>query len=295
MKRPLRLLLALLASLLAPVIAHSNSSLSLPQADGSRLELAAPAQRLITLAPHLAELVYAVGAGDRLLATVAYSDYPAAAAELPRIGDAFRFDLERMLTLQPDLVLAWDSGTPESAIKAMEDLGMPVWRVRINSFEAMAQVLEQLAAATGQHGTTAAAQVRQRRDGLRARYGNQRPLSYFYQIGARPLYTVNGAHLISQGLAICGGVNVFADLPTLAPQLAPEAVLQADPELLLAGSSGPERDPLAQWRSWPQLQAVKHDALLTLPADLMNRATPRMLDAVEEACAAFAGWRQRTP
>lgn len=257
------------------------------------LVLDAPATRVVTLAPHLAELVYLAGAGDLLLATVEYSDHPAEATDLPRIGDAFRFDLERLLALEPDLVIAWDSGNPDAALAAMDDLGLPVWRTEVRTIADMAGLIRNLGRATGRDTEATARAVSERWDALRARYADRDPLSYFYQVAERPLYTVNGQHLISQGLAACGARNVFHDLPNLAPQIGPEAVLEADPDVLVSGRLGEDSDPLAQWRSWPRLAAVRDDAFVYLPADLINRATPRMLDAVELACTLFDDIRNR--
>jgi iron complex transport system substrate-binding protein len=273
--------------------ARGTDSIELEQYGGATLVLDGPAQRIVTLAPHLAELAYLAGAGDRLVATVAYSDFPDAAAELPRIGDAFRFDLEQLVALEPDLVLAWDSGNPDAALDAMDRLGLPVWRTEIRDVPSIARLLEALGTATGLPTPAAANAVRTRWHSLKSRNADQRPLRYFYQVAERPLYTINGQHLISQGLAACGGVNVFGDLPTLAPQIGREAVIEADPELLLAGSLGSDQDPLAPWRDWPRLTAVQRDAFILLPADLINRPTPRMLDALETACDRMAMHRSR--
>ncbi len=284
-------LLASLALLLGPALAHAPEAVDLSQFDGTTLVLDDPAQRIVTLAPHLAELTYLAGAGDRLVATVAYSDYPEAAAGLPRIGDAFRFDLERLVAFEPDLVLAWDSGNPDAALATMDRLGLAVWRTEIRTVDDMAVLLEELGKATALPTSPVAAEVRSRWTSLQSRHTGQRPLRYFYQVAERPLYTINGEHLISQGLSACGGVNVFDHLPTLAPQIGREAVIEADPELLLAGSLGPEGDPLAGWRDWPRLTAVQRDAFILLPADLINRPTPRMLDALETACDRMAAHR----
>ncbi|MEE4175036.1 MAG: cobalamin-binding protein [Xanthomonadales bacterium] len=271
----------------------ARSTIELTQHGGGTLRLEQPARRIVTLAPHLAELVFLAGAGERLVATVAYSDTPAEASELPRIGDAFRFDLERLVALEPDLVLAWDSGNPDAALAAMDRLGLPVWRTEIRDIPAMARLIEDLASATRLPTSPEADAVRARWAALGERYAGQRPLRYFYQVAERPLYTINGEHLVSQALAACGGVNVFADLPTLAPQIGAEAVIAADPEILLAGRFDPDSDPLAGWRDWPGLGAVQRDAFILLPADRINRATPRMLDALEAACARMDEHRSR--
>jgi iron complex transport system substrate-binding protein len=271
----------------------SESTVDLPQHSGGTLVLEAPARRIVTLAPHLAELAYLAGAGDRLVATVEYSDFPAEAAGLPRIGDAFRFDLERLLALEPDLVVAWGSGNPKAAVAAMEQLGLQVWRTEIRTVGDMARLIRDLGRATGLDSAARADALERRWADLENRHAGREPVRYFYQVAERPLYTVSGDHLISHGLAACGAVNLFEDLPALAPQIDPEAVLQADPDVLVAGRLDGGDDPLAAWRAWPRLAAVRDDAFFYLPADLINRATPRLLDAVETACTLFDEYRQR--
>ena len=283
--------LAVLLLCLTPLAALAE--ITLDNADGTTLTLDEPATRVITLAPHLAELMYLAGAGERLLATVEYSDYPGAAAELPRIGDAFRFDLERIMALRPDLIIAWHSGNPLAAQASLEELGLPVWKTEVLEPADLASLLNDMGRATDAQSTAseAARATRERLADLEAEHRDAPAIRYFYQVAERPLYTVNGEHLISQGLAICGGVNIFHDLPTLAPQVAHEAVIAADPAVLIAGQFEGAGDPLAHWREWPGMAAVANDAFVLLPADQMNRATPRMLDAVEMACTLLNGLR----
>ncbi len=273
------------------------AEIRLPQDGGGELVLEAPAERVITLAPHLAELAWDAGAGDTLVGTVAWSDYPEPVTALPEIGDAFRFDLEQILALRPDLVIAWASGNPAPALIGLEDLGLPVWRTEIRQPAEIATLIEAIGDATGRDGKAEdrAGAVRERLAKLRESNAGRRPVSYFYQVAERPLYTVSGDHLVSHGLALCGGQNIFADLGELAPQVAAEAVIAADPEVMFAGRFEGSGEPLAHWREWPRLRAVKRDALFTLPAEKINRATPRMLDAVEEACKLLDDFRADSP
>jgi iron complex transport system substrate-binding protein len=284
-----------LTILLASLPAAAPAGISLTQSDGATLTLAAPADRLVTLSPHLAELVYAAGAGDHLLATVEYSDYPDAAQRLPRIGDAFRLDIEAIVALRPDLVIAWASGNPDAALAQLEALGLAVWSVEIRSPGEIATTLRRIGSATARPGTAerAADGIEQRLATLQDRYADVTTLDYFYQVDRRPLFTINGDHLISQGLALCGGRNVFANQPGLAFQVAHEAVITADPAALFAPFSAGRGDPLADWRQWPSLQAVQNDALFLLPADTISRATPRWFDSLELACTLLHGLRER--
>lgn len=269
----------------------------LPQAGGGELVLEAPAQHLVTLSPHLTELVFAAGAGHLLAAVVAYSDFPPEAADLPQVGDAFRIDTERVQLLEPDLVLGWQSGNPRGALAHLADLGFPVWRIEIRRPEEIADVIDQIGQATGtrENAGAEAAALRRRLATLQRRYAGRDAVSYFYQISEQPLYTVNGEHLISRGLALCGGANVFADLPGLAPQIGVEAVLVADPQALIAPQLEGLANPLAHWKAWPRLRAVRQNHLFLLPADPISRATPRFFDAVELACQMLDDLRSHSP
>ena len=259
----------------------------LQQSFGGTLQLEQPARRVITLSPHLTELVFDAGAGETIVATVEYSNWPPQAVDIPRVGDAFRIDAERVQLLKPDLVIGWETGNPSAALAGLADLGLAVWSVEIRTPAEIADVLESIGQATGtrQSAKAAADKLREQLDWLATNYTDRAPLRYFYQVSAQPLYTINGEHLISQGLALCGGENVFAALSGLAPQVGQEAVLLADPDALLAPDIPGAEDPFVQWRSWPRLKAVRQQNYLKLPADAISRATPRFLDAVKLACS----------
>jgi iron complex transport system substrate-binding protein len=276
---------------------RSFAGISLPQADGSSLELTAPADRLITLSPHLAELVFAAGAGQNLVATADYSEYPEAAASLPRIGDAFRIDVERVLALSPDLVIAWDSGNPRQAIAQFVSLGIPVWSVEIREPGEIGEIIKIIGEASGhsQSANEAASEYQFRLTALSRRYESRQVLDYFYQVDEKPLYTINGQHLISKGLSLCGGHNIFQTLPGLAFQVTHESVIVADPAAMFAPTQINQANPLAIWQDWRGMRAVNHNALFLLPADKISRATPRLLDALEIACNLLDDLRGEKP
>jgi iron complex transport system substrate-binding protein len=266
----------------------------LDQADGSTLTLAGPVTRVVTLSPHLTELVFAAGAGDQVIATVEYSEYPEAAAAIPRVGDAFRLDLERIVALRADLVIAWDSGNPRAAIDQLRTLGIPVWSVEILEPGEIADTLEAIGSATGRSeiSNSEGGKIRERLLDLSRQYAGVDILDYFYQVGVKPLFTINGNHLISKGLSLCGGHNVFDDEPGLAFQVGHEAVIVANPDTLFAPYLEGMPDPLAAWREWPAMRAVRQGALYLLPADSISRATPRFLDSLELACKLMHGLRE---
>lgn len=260
--------------------------ITLPQANGNTLTIPRPAERIITLAPNLAELLFAAGAGERLEAVVEYSNFPPKVADIPRVGDAFRIDLERIIGLEPDLVIAWSSGNPQTALQKLQDLGITVLQVEILHPAEIADAIETLARAAGteETGMKVAAQLREKLAGLHQDNLNKPAVDYFYQVAARPLYTINGQHIISQGLEVCGGHNIFSDLPALAPQVSRESVVLADPLVMIAADNQQGTPTLEVWQDWPRLQAVKNNNVLYLPADEISQATPRFLDSIGLAC-----------
>ncbi|MGD2127733.1 MAG: cobalamin-binding protein [Lysobacterales bacterium] len=290
----IRLCLCLAFLLLALDPAAVFAEIELTQADGGVLELPGPANRIVTLSPHLTELVFAAGAGARIVATVAFSEYPAAAADIPRVGDAFRLDIERIVSLKPDLVIAWQSGNPQAAVAQLGALDIAVWSVEIREPAEIPGAVEAIgrAADTAPAAQREADMLRRRLASLSTRYRGAERVDYFYQVDAKPLFTISGKHLISKGLDLCGGRNVFADESGLAFQVSHESVIVADPAAILAPSGQGLPDPLAAWRAWPALRAVRQNALFLLPADEISRATPRFLDALEIACVRLDGVRK---
>jgi len=284
------LILFLLGLICGPFAAKaSGDDIKLLQDDGTTLTLPAPAESIVTLAPNLTELAFAAGAGNHLKAVVEYSNFPPEAASIPRVGDAFRIDLERIIELNPDLVIAWKSGNPQPALDKLQQLGVRVWQIEITAPEEIADTVENIAraAGTGAVGQARAAQLRDRLAAIQQRNRGKSRLDFFYQISPHPLYTINGRHIISRSLAICGARNVFADLPALAPSVSRESVILADPQVMIAPKIPGEAPALRAWRDWPRLQAVQNDAMLYLPVDEISQAAPRLLDAIELACQYF--------
>ncbi|MGC3979787.1 MAG: cobalamin-binding protein [Steroidobacteraceae bacterium] len=251
------------------------------------------AQRIVSLAPGLTELIYAVGAESNLLATVEWSDYPEAAKQVPRIGDAFRVDLEKLLALKPDLVLAWTSGTPATTVASIKALGLRVESIDAEHLADIGGSLLRVGELTGKtaQAQQAAQQFEQGIEQLRAQYAGVRQLSTFIEVNRQPLYTVNGRHVLSEAVNLCGGSNVFADLNQLAPVIGVEAVLKADPEVILS-TDGTLAENQKDWQSWPQLRASKQHVYAVSP-DTTTRATPRLLQGAQEICAALQ--QARTP
>lgn len=273
---------AALAALLGAVLACAAGSAG-----------AAPdtASRIVSLAPNVTELLFAAGAGTRIVGASAYSDHPAAARRVPRIGDAFRFDYERILALRPDLVVAWGSGTPTAAIVRLRTLGARVVVLPVGSLDDVATAVETLGRLAGTQRTAhrAAAEFRAGLQRLRMDYRGRPVLSVFIQVDDQPLFTVTGRHLISEIVSLCGGENVFAGLPGLAPAVDLEAVVARDPQAILYAGNG--TDPAGAWRRYTGITAVRRGNVFRIPPDEIARATPRILAGARRICESLDGAR----
>lgn len=265
---------------------------------GATVTLPRAARRIVALSPHVVENLYAVGAGAQIVGAVEFSDHPPAARAIPRVGAYERFDLERIVALAPDLVIGWASGSNRAQLGQLQAMGLPVYRSQPDAFDDVAGELVRFGVLSGNAagGEAAAAGYRSRAATLRARFGSRPRVRVFYQIWDVPLMTVGRRQIISSAIALCGGENVFGELETMAPQVSVEAVLAADPEALVAGGMGEvRRDWLENWRRWRQLVAVQRDNLFFVPAELLQRHTPRLLDGAEMLCAHLDVARTRRP
>jgi iron complex transport system substrate-binding protein len=254
---------------------------------GAVLRLPAPAKRIVSLAPHVTETLFAAGAGDRIVGAVEYSDYPEAAKKIPRVGGYSRLDLEAIAALKPDLVIAWESGNAAANVAKLKGLGLKVYVTQPNHIEDIAKDLERYGklAGTEAAANAEASRFRNRYNSLATRYSQRPEISVFYQIWKQPLMTVNGKQIISDALHLCGGRNVFANLPTLAPTVTVEGVIAANPEVIVASGMGDSRPEwLDDWRRWSSMTAIKQDNLYFVPPELIQRHTPRILDGAEKLC-----------
>jgi iron complex transport system substrate-binding protein len=263
---------------------------------GQVIRLATPAKRIVALAPHLAESLFAAGAGDRLVGTVDYSDYPPEAKKVPRVGGYSRIDLEAVAALKPDLVIAWESGNAAGQINRLKAIGLPVFILQPNRMEDIAGQIERLGQLAGSDtaANATASRFRQRLATLRAANAKKTPIRVFYQIWKSPLMTVGGPQIISDAIRLCGGENVFGQLGQMAPTVSEEAVLAANPEVIIATGMGDSRPEwLSDWEKWPRLTAVKRGNLFHINPDIMQRHTPRILDGTEQLCAHLDKARSR--
>ncbi|OEY66238.1 cobalamin-binding protein [Marinobacter sp. X15-166B] len=263
---------------------------------GAKLCLSAPALRIATLSPGATELTFAAGAGDQVIAGVNYSDYPPAALKLPQVGTHTRIDLEALLALQPDLIITWLTGNPPAQVEMLQALGLPLFAIEPRTFEGVSSAIERLAilAGTEQEGFAEAQRFRTGMAALAEQYRNAEPIRVFYQVWEQPLMTINNDHLIGKVLQLCGGVNVFGDMPRLVPRISPEVVLAANPQAILTGSEeGLSDDQLDVWKGYAELGAVARGNLIFVPASPISRPTPRLLEVTEFICQQLDRARER--
>lgn len=248
--------------------------------------LKAPAQRIITLAPHLAENVFSAGAGDRLVGVTSYSDYPEAAKAIPRVGSFNAFSLEQISASDPDLILVWGSGNGGRALSQLEDLGFTVYVDELQSIEDIPTSIRAIGqlAGTLHKAEPAAAAFVDEVEALRANTDTA-PVTVFYQIWNQPLQTVGGKHIISEVIATCGGRNLFSDNGQLAPQVSLESVLARNPDVII-GSTMDSSEPvwLQEWQRYPGLKAVQQGQIFAVNPDTLQRPTLRLADGIGEIC-----------
>ena len=255
--------------------------------EGNLVRLEKPAERIISLAPSLTELVYAAGAGSRLIGVVEYSDYPASADSLPVVGRFDGLDIERILELKPDLIVAWQSGNPKSSITQLKNLNLKVYVAEPKNLSSIPSHIEKLSVLTG---TESRAQIAIQEFNsiygeLKRRYNNKSKVKIFYQLWDRPIITVGGNELINDIIELCGGENIFGDLPQLAPKIDQESVLIRNPKVIVASGSNTERPQwLDEWKLWPQLTAVAEENLYFIIPELLQRHTPRALLGTRQMC-----------
>lgn len=290
----------LLAFLLALAVLAQAARAQIEVRDdtGRSVRLARPAQRIVSLSPDLTEILFDIGAGGRTVGAVQFSDYPEAARAIPRVGAYDHIDLEAVIALEPDLVLAWQSGNPAGQVAKLKALGLPVYRSQPGRLEDIAASLERLGELTGTApaARAAAQRFRARLAALRGRYGGRAPVRTFYEVWNEPLMTVGGQQVISDVIRLCGGENVFAALKPMAAAVAVEAVIEANPEAIVASGMGEQRPEwLDAWRRWPALTAVARDNLFFVPPDQLQRHTARILDGAERLCLHLEAARSRRP
>lgn len=273
------------------VTSAAMAAIVLKDSAGRTVRLAAPARRIVTLAPHLAELVYDAGAAARLVGVSSYTDYPPALRRLPVVNSSAAIDMERLLRLHPDLVIAWASGSAAYHLDQIQGAGIPVLMTEAHHLPDISRLLRQIgvAAGTAPVANAAAAQYDRQLQLLAQHYAGRRPLRVFLEISHQPLMTLGGPQVVTDAIRLCGGRSIFAGLSALAPVVSMENVIAADPQVIFTTAPGGAQ----AWQAYPTLAAVRQHHVYALDGQVLFRATPRMLGAVREMCEKMEAARQQ--
>jgi iron complex transport system substrate-binding protein len=293
MESPMKKLIMLLAGAAA---LNASAAITVLDDDGKQVTLQKPALRVIAMSPHATELVYAAGGADRIIAAVDYSDYPEAAKRLPRVGSNRQIDMERVAALKPDLIVVWMHGSSERQIEQIRALGIPMFHSEPKKLMDIPDSLDRIGKLMGTEkvADAAAADLRKQLAALAARYAGRPKVRMFYQVWDKPLYTLNGGHIVSDAVRLCGGENIYAAMKVTAPVVSFESVLGEDPEAIVStGERSKEDGGVSVWRPYGTMTAVRRDNLFKLDGNLLNRAGPRMVAGAAALCEKLELARQR--
>lgn len=277
----------LLALYLALVTSVSLAEISVVDFHQRKITLKNPAQRIVALAPHIVENAFSAGAGDSIVGVVSYSDYPEKASSIPVVGNYQSWSLESIVALKPDLILMWASGNGMKAFASLEKLGVPIFVSEPRELEDIPYTIRAIGklAGTEKFSEPEAQRVEQDLAALHSKYSARRPLSVLYQVWNEPLQTLNGEHLISHVMEICGASNAFADALSLAPKISIESVLHRNPDVIVASGMGEARPEwLDMWQQYPSITAVQNKALFFVHPDHIQRPTARILLGANSLC-----------
>jgi iron complex transport system substrate-binding protein len=268
----------------------TNPALVIVDDMGQRVTLPHAPERIVSLAPGATEMLFAAGVGDRLVATVAFSDEPLAAKQVPRIGDVTAVDIERLIAMHPDLVVAWPGGGNPAQIEKVAQLGIPIYRQQVNRLGDLSASLRRLGALASDRSVAdrAAQSVEESLVRLAREYGGGKHPTVLLQVWNRPIYTVGGAQLMSDALTLCGARNVFGDLKELGPVVNTEAVIARNPDIIVAAAPpGEGQSWLDEWRRFRSLNAVRDGRLIAFEDQRLSRLGPSVVSATEGLCKAL--------
>lgn len=282
---------------LACAAACAQAAVTVQDDAGNSVAVARPAQRIISMAPHITELLFAAGGGERVVGVMNYSDYPEAAKRIPQVGSNATIDMEHVLALRPDLLVVWKSGNTARQLEQLKSLGIPIFYSDPQKLDQVATSLTRLGQLMGTEAAAhkAAQDYRQKIAKLTASYAQRPAVRVFYQIWEKPIFTLSGEHIVSDAIRVCGGQNVFAALKVPAPTVSTEAVLQENPEAIFGGDQHDADAGINIWKQYKGMLAVQRGNLFMLDGEQLVRATPRIADGVATLCERLETARRRRP
>ena len=264
----------------------AQASINVVDNDGNVFRFSRPMSRIVSLAPHITELLFAAGASTQIVGTVSYSDYPQAAKTIPLVGSYNKIDIETVLSMNPDLVIAWSSGNSKEQLEKLKLLGIEVYISEPKSFTDVAENINNMGKilATENIANHASQSFLKELDLLKKQYPENKKVRVFYQVWNDPLMTISDGHLIGQVIKFCSGNNVFGELPVISPRVSIEAVLKENPDVIIAGMAEGRESWLMQWEKWQVLKAVKNKHVYSINADYITRQTPRVIPGIRKMC-----------
>ncbi len=266
----------------------ANAEIRVIDDNSQEVVLARPAKRIISLAPNITEVLFHIGAGDQIVGADEYSNYPEAAKQIQRVNNHAAANYELILSLKPDLVIAWQSGNGDKIIDPLRRLGIPLFVVETRKIDRIPNLFRRFGQLSG-HIDLSEKRIKeftQRLEILRLAHKDKSVVRTFYQIWNEPLITLNGKHMVSDVIKLCGGVNIFADAVPLVPYVNIESVVAADPQMIVAGGSQEEQPNwFKSWQQWGGVTAVQNKQIYLIPADLMQRHSVRILEGAELMCS----------
>ncbi len=263
---------------------------------GRTVRLEKPAERIVGLAPHIVENIFSAGAGEKIVGAVDYCDYPEAAKKIPRVGAISAYSLERIISLKPDLVVVWSSGHGAKVMEKLASLGINVYASEPRVLDDVAKTIRDfgLLAGTYEVANKNATAYESSLRTLRKRYSVKSPVKTLYQVWNAPILTINGEHIISDVIRMCGGINVFEDSVASAPKISIESVIAQNPSAIIASGMQEERpDWLDDWRKWGSIEAVAQQNLFFVPPDLIQRHTMRIVEGGGMICEELDSVREQ--
>lgn len=269
---------------------YSHAVIEVTDDAGYNIRLSQPAQRIISLAPNITEILFHIGAGKQIVGADEYSNYPPAAKDITRVNNHATANYELILSLQPELVIAWQSGNGETVIRRIRELGIPIFLVETRRLDDIPNLYMQLGQLTGHddYAQSKANDFAKKLHHLRVSNQAKPAVKAFYQVWSDPLITLNGEHIVSDIIKLCGGKNIFHQALPLVPYVNIESILAADPQVIITGGGEQERQmQIAKWQQWPSISAVSDKHIYTIPADLMQRHSERILAGAEMMCGHF--------
>ena len=266
---------------------QANAAIEVVDDNGDLLRLSSVANRIISLSPNTTEILFHIGAGNKIVGADEYSNYPPAANKIIRVNNHAAANYELIISLKPDLVIAWQSGNGEKIIARLRELGLPVFVVETQHMQEIPSLYRRLGELSGQPiiAKQQADIFAEKLQQLSQSFASREKVRTLYQIWNDPLMTLNGDHILTDIIELCGGVNVFADSAALVPYVNMESVLARDPQVIISG--GANKDDLWNlgiWQKWSGLSAVKNRQIYSIPSDLLQRHSDRILQGAELVC-----------